>query len=87
MCSDMELFKNLIYLTEFMQELLLEDMKTYLECIKLTQDWNKFKNVNEIIELNNKYINNAIKEILQNDRFIKIIKEDTEIDINKIKIN
>ena len=84
MCSDIELFVNLIYMTNIMSNLQDKNFEEYLECVKVTQDWEKFKNVQEIINLNNKYINEAIKEVLQNKRFIKKIEENTSIQINKI---
>lgn len=86
MCSDIELFINLIYMTDIMNNLQDENFNQYLECVKLTQDWEKFDDVQEIINLNNYYINKAIKEVLQNERFINKIKEDTNIEIDRIKI-
>ncbi len=86
MCSDIELFINLIYMTDIMNNLQDENFNQYLECVRLTQDWEKFDDVQEIINLNNYYINKAIKEVLQNERFINKIKEDTNIEIDRIKI-
>ena len=86
MCSDIELFINLIYMTDIMNNLQDKNFNQYLECVRLTQDWEKFDDVQEIINLNNYYINKAIKEVLQNERFINKIKEDTNIEIDRIKI-
>lgn len=86
MNNDIELFVNLIFMTEYMNKLQDNNFREYLECANLTDDWSKFKDVNEILNLNNKDINNAIKEILQNERYVKKIKEDTNIDIEAIQI-
>ena len=84
MCSDIELFINLIYMTETMNNLQDENFDKYLECIKQTQDWERFKDISDIINLNNNYINKAIKEIAHNKEYIKRIKETTKIDFEKI---
>lgn len=73
-------------MTDIMNNLQDENFNQYLECVRLTQDWEKFDDVQEIINLNNYYINKAIKEVLQNERFINKIKEDTNIEIDRIKI-
>lgn len=85
MCSDIELFINLIYMTDIMVNLQDENFNNYLECIKLTQDWEKFNNVQDIIDLNNQYINKAIKEILEKQKFLDKLKENTNIDIETLK--
>lgn len=86
MCSDIEVFINLIYMTDIMNNLQDENFEQYLKCVSLTQDWEKFDNIQEIINLNNHYINKAIKEVLQNEKFINKIKEDTNIETGRIKI-
>ena len=86
MCSDIELFINLIYMTSIMYKLQEKDFNEYLKCIKLTQDWEKFSNVQDIVKLNNSYINEAINEVLQNERFINKIKENTKINLEEIKL-
>ncbi len=86
MCSDIELFINLIYMTDIMNNLQDENFNQYLKCVRLTQDWETFDNVQDIINLKNHYINKAIKEVLQNEKFIKKIKENTNLEIDKIKI-
>lgn len=89
MSNDIECFINMIFLTEYMNDLLYNDkdgIEKNKDIIFLLQDWNKYKNVQEIIELKNKHINNAIKEVLNNDFFLKKLREDTKIDINKINI-
>lgn len=85
MCSDMELFINLIYMTETMKNLQDTNFDKYLECIKKTQDWERFKDVLDIIKLDNNYINKAIKEIINNKEHIKVIKDKIKIDWKKIK--
>lgn len=85
MCSDMELFVNLIYMTKTMKDLQDKNFEKYLECIKQTQDWEKFKDFSDIVKLNNSYINKAIKEIAKNEKYIKIIKNETKINWKKIK--
>ena len=85
MCTDMELFINLIFLTDYMNNLFFtgnpDNVEKNKDILFALDDWHKYKNVQEIIDLNNKHINNAIKEVLKNERCIKIIKERTNIDI------
>ena len=85
MCSDIELFINLIYMTETMNNLQDENFDKYLECIKQTQDWERFKDISDIIKLNNNYINKAIKEVIINKEYIKAIKNTTKIDFKEIE--
>lgn len=83
MSRDVERFMNLIWLTDYIRNLIyaennsIEKSKDLIEIL----DWCKYKNVQEIIDLNNKHINRAIKEVLQNERLVKILKEETNIDI------
>lgn len=89
MSNDIECFINMIFLTEYMNDLLYNDkdgIEKNKDIIYLLQDWNKYKNAQEIIELKNKHINNAIKEVLNNDFFLNKLREDTKIDITKINI-
>lgn len=72
-----------------MNDLLFENedsVEKNKDIIIALEDWDKFKNVQEIVNLNNKHINNAIKEVLNNEYFLKTLKEDTNIDIEKIII-
>ena len=85
MCSDMELFVNLIYMTKIMKDLQDKNFEKYLECMKHTQNWEKFKDFSDIVKLNNSYINKAIKEIAKNEKYIKIIKNETKINWKKIE--
>ncbi len=85
MCSDIELFINLIYMTETMKNLQDTNFDKYLKCIKQTQDWEKFKDVSDIIKLNNNYINKAIKEITNNNEYLKMITDETKFDWKKIE--
>ena len=73
MSSDIEMFICLIMHTE-----------KYKDVIELF-DWFQYKKAKDIVKLNNEHINNAIKEVLQNEKFIKKLKEDTEIDIEEIR--
>lgn len=88
MSSDIERFINLINMTDYMKSLIFsekENVEKYKDVIELLE-WNKYKDVQEIIKLNNEHINNAIKEVLSNEKFIEIIKEDTNINIEDIRI-
>lgn len=84
MCNDIELLVNLINMTNAMKELLMNNIDVFIECQKLL-DCKKIKNVKEIKNIDNKEIKKAIDEILNNNRFIEIIKKQTEIDINVLK--
>ena len=89
MSNDIERFINMIFLTKYMNDLLFENensVEKNKDIIIVLEDCNKFKSVQEIIYLNNKHINNAIKEVLNNEFFLKTLKEDTNIDIEKIII-
>lgn len=85
MSNDIETFINLIYKTDSMCNLRSVNFKKFLKCVKQTQNWSEFKNVEEIVKLKNTYINSAIKEILGNERFLKIIKEETNINIKHLE--
>ncbi len=90
MSSDMEQFINLILMTEYMNNLLLggkNKLRENKDIIIALEDWSKYKDVQELINLNNKHINNAIREVLSNEKFVKEIKENTNIDIDKINLN
>lgn len=86
----MEQFINLILMTEYMNNLLLggkNKLRENKDIIIALEDWSKYKDVQELINLNNKHINNAIREVLSNEKFVKEIKENTNIDIDKINLN
>lgn len=88
MSSDIERFINLINMTNYMNNLIFtkkENVEKYKDIIE-TLDWSRYKDIQEIIELDNTHINNAIKEVLSNEKFVKVIKEDTNINIEDIKI-
>lgn len=88
MSSDIERFINLINMTNYMNNLIFtkkENVEKYKDIIE-TLDWSRYKDIQEIIELDNTHINNAIKEVLSNEKFVKVIKEDTNINIENIKI-
>lgn len=82
MSSKMETFDCLIYYTKYMMNLWDENLEEYLECRELTQNWDKFEKVEDFVNLNNKHINNAIKEMLASEEFMKELEE-SEIYINK----
>ena len=82
MSSKMETFSCIIFHTNYMSTLWIEKFDEYLECIKLTKDLDKFEKVEDFVKLNNKHINNAIKEILSNEKFMKDLAE-CDIYINK----
>ena len=86
MSNDIERFINLIYMTDFMHGLFDKNNKEYLKCIELTQEWNRFKDIYEVVRLNNIYISSAIKEIIINKTFLKVLKEEINIDVDRIKI-
>lgn len=88
MSNDIEQFINLIFMTQYMSSLLFkskESVDKNKEVIILLEKWDNYKSVQDIIDLKNIHINNAIKEILKTERFINIIKENTEIDITILK--
>lgn len=88
MSSDVERFINLINMTDYIKDLVFskkENIEKYKDVIEML-DWNKYKDVQEVIKLNNMHINNAIKEVLSNEKFVNIIKEDTNINIEDINI-
>ena len=85
MSSDAERLQCLILkFTETMQNLFRENIQEYLKIVDKIQDWNKFQTIEDYIKLNNEYINKALKELAQNDKCLKILKEETNIDITKI---
>lgn len=90
MSNDIERFINLIFMTEYMSNLLFnskEGVDKNKEIIILLEKWDNYKSVQDIIDLKNTHINNAIKEILKNEKFVKIINEETRLNINDINLN
>ena len=86
MNSDAERLQCLLLnFTETMQELFLNNNKEYLDIIEKIQDWNKFQTIQDYINLNNDYINKALLELTQNKKCLKILKEETNIDISTIE--
>lgn len=73
----------LVKFTNTMQSLFQNDIEEYLNVLSKIDDWNKFKTIEDYIALNDKNINNALKELAQNEVCIKILKEETNIDISK----
>lgn len=82
MSSKMETFDCLMYNTKYMHNLWFPNFDEYLKCIKLTQDWEKFNKIEDFVSLNNKHINNAIKEILAGELLMKYVME-ADIYINE----
>lgn len=85
MSNDVERFINLIYITKVMGDLRTTNFSDFLKCVEQTQDWNKYEDIYEIVKIDNVYINNAIQELIFNKTFLKILKEEINIDIDKIK--
>ena len=75
----------LLNFTNTMQNLFTENIEEYLNIIKLIEDWNKFKTIEDYINLNNKYINKALLELYKNDKCKKILQEETNINIGIIE--
>lgn len=90
MSSDIERFVNLIGLVSNINDIICGEEKIEEEkkeeIINVLYDWDRYKNIQEIIDLGNEYINNAIKEVLDNPRFIEIIKKNTRIDIEELAL-
>lgn len=65
MGSDVEAFCCEILNTQYMTKLLFhtDKLENYKDVVDILFNWEKFNNINEIKELNNVHINNAIKEI------------------------
>jgi len=74
----------LVNFTNTMHNLFQNDIKEYLNVLSKIEDWNKFKTIEDYIALNDKNINKALKELAQNEICIKILKEETNIDISKL---
>ena len=72
----------LVKFTRTMQNLFQNDIKEYLNVLSKIEDWNKFKTIEDYIALNDKNINKALKELAQNEICIRILKEETNIDIS-----
>lgn len=75
----------LLNFTDTMQNLFKNDIEKYLDIIKKIEDWNNFKTIEDYIKLNNENINKALIELYQNEKCIKILKEQTNIDISTIE--
>ena len=74
----------LVKFTNTMQSLFQNDIEEYMNVLSKIDDWNKFKTIEDYIALNDKNINRALKELAQNEVCIKILKEETNIDISKL---
>ena len=61
------------------------DFDEYLNCVKQTQDWERFKDFSDIVNLSNDYINRAIEELKNNKEYSEILKNETKIDWDKIE--
>lgn len=85
MSSDAERLQCLILkFTNTMQNLFSNNIEEYLKIVDIIQDWNKFQTIEDYIKLNNEYINKALKELAKDDKCLKILKEETNIDITQI---
>ena len=86
MSNDAERLQCLILkFTKTMSNLFLNNIEEYLKIVEKIQDWNKFQTIEDYINLNNEYINKALKELAKDDKCLKILKEETNIDITQIK--
>ena len=68
-----------------MQNLFEANIKEYLNIVEKIQNWNNFRTIEDYINLNNNYINQALIELYNDERCKKILKEETNIDISIIK--
>lgn len=85
MSNDAERLQCLILkFTNTMQNLFRENIQEYLKIVDKIQDWNKFQTIEDYIKLNNEYINKALIELVQDEKVLKILKEETNIDTRKI---
>lgn len=86
MSNDAEILQCLLLnFTNTMQNLFTENIKKYLDIIRLIEDWNKFKTIEDYINLKNDYINKALIELYKNNECKKILQEETNIDISIIE--
>lgn len=85
MCNDIEIFINMVYMTNVMENLFEKNFNEYLNCIEQTQDWDKIKNIDKLLEKKNIYIIKAVKEVLATKRFTSILKSNTKLDIEKLE--
>lgn len=85
MSNDAERLQCLILkFTNTMQNLFSNNLEEYLKIVDKIQDWDKFQTIEDYINLNNKYINKALIELVQDEKVLKILKEETNIDTSKI---
>ena len=75
----------LLNFTDTMKNLFVNDIKEYLNIVEKIENWNNFKTIEDYINLNNDFINKALIELYQNEKCVKILKEDTAIDISVIE--
>lgn len=88
MSSDTEAFLCMVQRTEYISNLLFHSGKLvekYETEINILFGEEKFRNIKEIVELNNTHINTAIKELLKNQDEINILLEDTGITKEEIE--
>lgn len=86
MSSDPEKLQCLLLnFTNIMQNLFEANIKEYLNIVEKIQNWNNFRTIEDYINLNNNYINQALIELYNDERCKKILKEETNIDISIIK--
>jgi len=88
MSSDIETFTCMILNTEYMTNLIFNigEVVEHIEELDIIYNWERYDTVNDIIAINNKHINKAIKELLKNKSNVEYLKECTSIDIESIKI-
>lgn len=83
----METFTCMILNTDYMIKLLFytDNIENYKEEIEILENWEKYNSVKDIIKLNNRHINKAIKELLEKDETITQLEEISQININELK--
>lgn len=85
MSNDAERLQCLILkFTNTMQNLFSNNIEEYLKIVGEIQDWNKFQTIDDYIDLNNEYINKALIELAQDEKCLKTLKEETNIDISAL---
>ncbi len=82
MGSDIESFMCLLMRTEYLNELLFKNSQTiekYADVIGILENWERYKTVEDVKKENNEHINKAIEELENNDKMMKILKEETSL--------
>jgi len=81
MCNDIELFNNLIMTTSVIPSI-IDNTDEHIKIATLLEE---IKDISDYQRIDNPVVKQAIKEVLENERFISIIKNDTKLDVEKIR--